>query len=40
VKGRFSILDEEGVVRFKKIYPIRQVPDISEILAALENIGK
>ena len=34
------IVDEEGVIRFKKIYPIRQVPDISEILAALEQIGK
>ena len=29
------IVDKEGVVRFKKIYPIREVPDIGEILKAL-----
>ncbi|MBC7227724.1 MAG: peroxiredoxin [Thermoflexales bacterium] len=32
------IVDAEGVVRFKKIYPIREVPDIGEILKALEEI--
>lgn len=32
------IVDAEGVVRFKKIYPIREVPDIGEILQALEEI--
>ncbi len=32
------ILDAEGVVRFKKIYPMREVPDIGEILKALEEI--
>jgi len=26
------IVDREGVVRFKKIYPMREVPDIGEIL--------
>ncbi len=29
------IVDAEGVIRFKKIYPMREVPDIGEILAAL-----
>lgn len=32
------IVDAEGVVRFKKIYPMREVPDIQEILKALEEI--
>ncbi|MDW8069261.1 MAG: peroxiredoxin [Anaerolineae bacterium] len=32
------IVDAEGVVRFKKIYPIREVPDIGEILRALEEM--
>ncbi len=32
------IVDAEGVVRFKKIYPMREVPDIGEILKALEEI--
>lgn len=32
------ILDEEGVVRFKKIYPIREVPDIGEILKAIATL--
>jgi peroxiredoxin len=31
------IVDQAGVVRFKKIYPIREVPDIAEILAALNE---
>ncbi len=34
------IVDEGGVIRFKKIYPIRQVPDIGEILKALEELSK
>ena len=32
------IVDKEGVVRFKKIYPIKEVPDIEEILKALEDL--
>ncbi len=32
------IVDAEGVVRFKKIYPMREVPDIGEILKMLEEI--
>ena len=32
------ILDEEGVVRFVKVYPIGDVPDIDELLAELENL--
>jgi len=31
------ILDKEGVVRFKKVYPIGEVPDIGEILAVLDE---
>ncbi len=31
------IVGGEGIVRFKKVYPIREVPDIEEILAALEE---
>ena len=31
------IVDEKGRVIFVKIYPIRQLPDIAEILAALKN---
>jgi peroxiredoxin len=29
------VLDREGVVRFKKIYPIKEVPDIAEIIQAV-----
>jgi len=32
------VLDREGVVRFKKIYPIREVPDIAEIIKAVGEI--
>lgn len=32
------IVDAEGVIRFKKIYPMREVPDIGEILAALAEV--
>lgn len=32
------IIDTEGVVRFKKIYPMREVPDIQEILAVLAEV--
>ena len=32
------IVDREGVIRFKKIYPIEEVPDIEEILKALEDL--
>jgi peroxiredoxin len=31
-------VDREGAIRFKKIYPIREVPDIEEILKALEDL--
>jgi peroxiredoxin len=31
------IVDREGVVRFKKIYPIKEVPDIGEIIKAVED---
>lgn len=29
------ILDEQGVVRFAKVYPLREVPDMEEILSRL-----
>jgi len=32
------IVGREGVIRFKKIYPIKEVPDIEEILKALEDL--
>ena len=32
------IVDREGVIRFKKIYPIEEVPDIEEILKALVDL--
>jgi peroxiredoxin len=32
------VLDGKGTVRFKKVYPISQVPDITEIIAAVEKI--
>ena len=31
------IIDEEGKVLFKKIYPIKQLPDIKEIVAELTD---
>ena len=33
------VLDKEGVVRFKKIYPIKEVPDIGEIIKAVGDEG-
>jgi peroxiredoxin len=32
------ILDPKGTVRFKKIYPIKEVPDIREIIAEVEKL--
>ena len=32
------IVEREGVIQFRKIYPIREVPDIGEILEALEEM--
>jgi peroxiredoxin len=32
------ILDGDGTVQFKKVYPIKDLPDIEEIVSALENI--
>jgi peroxiredoxin len=32
------ILDEQGIVRFAKVYPIRELPPIKEVLAALEEL--
>ena len=31
------IVDQEGIIRFEKIYPIDQVPDMDEILKALQG---
>lgn len=36
-KRAVLIVDGEGIVRFKKIYPIKEVPDMEEILKALES---
>jgi len=33
------ILDEEGIVRFSKVYPISEVPDMGEILEQLKKLG-
>ena len=32
------VLDRESVVRFKKIYPIKEVPDIAEIIKAVGEV--
>jgi peroxiredoxin len=32
------IVDKDGVIRFKKVYPISELPDIAEILKAVENL--
>jgi peroxiredoxin len=32
------IVDGKGIVRFKKIYPIKEVPDIKEIVAEVAKI--
>ncbi len=32
------IIDETGVVRWVKVYPIGQLPDINEVLEQLENM--
>ncbi len=36
-KRSVFIVDEEGIVTFKKVYPTKQVPDILEILENLEE---
>jgi len=33
------ILDEDGIVRFSKIYPLDMVPDMGEIMEKLGEIG-
>jgi peroxiredoxin len=30
------VLDAKGVVKWKKVYPIRELPDVAEILAAVD----
>lgn len=32
------VVDREGVVRFAKIYPIRQLPDLEEVLEVLRSL--
>jgi len=32
------ILDGEGVIRFRKVYPIGELPDIEEVLRAVESL--
>jgi len=34
------IIDEEGIVRWVKVYPISQLPDIREVLQAIRDIDK
>jgi len=33
------ILDEEGIVRWSKLYPMSEVPDMGEILEQLKRLG-
>ena len=33
------IIDKEGVIRFAKVYPIDQLPDIEGLLEELEKIS-
>ena len=33
------IVDKEGVIRFARVYPIDQLPDIEGLLAELKKIG-
>ena len=33
------ILDAEGIVRFSKVYPMSEVPDMGEILEQLKRLG-
>jgi len=37
-KRAVLIVNREGKIQFKKIYPIKEVPDIEEILKALEDL--
>jgi peroxiredoxin len=32
------IVDKDGVIRFKKVYPSSEVPDIAEILKAVQDL--
>jgi alkyl hydroperoxide reductase subunit AhpC len=32
------VIDEDGLVRWKKVYPRSEVPDIDEILKAVEEV--
>ncbi len=37
-KRAVLIVNREGKIQFKKIYPIKEVPDIGEILKALQDL--
>ena len=37
-KRAVLIVDREGTIQFKKIYPTKEVPDIEEIFKALEEL--
>ena len=37
-KRAVVIVDSDGIVRFRKVYPIGEVPDIDEIIAAVEGL--
>ena len=38
-KRAVIIVDKEGVIRFKKLYPPGTLPDTAEILAEVEKLG-
>lgn len=33
------VIDKDGIVRFAKVYPIRQLPDLREVLDVLRSLG-
>ena len=33
------VVDKEGIVRFAKVYPIKELPDLSEVFPVLESLG-
>ncbi|HHS14476.1 MAG TPA: peroxiredoxin [bacterium] len=34
------LVDKEGIIRFARVYPIKEVPDLSPVLALLKETGE
>lgn len=37
-KRAVFVVDKEGLIRFSKVYPIKEVPDVEEVLEAVRKL--